>query len=226
MKLDEVVRMMKRNIGNDGFLGMLHTLLLMDDMVILATAREMCMKKLNVVVDYCCEYGMVLNEKKTKFLVIRGTEEDTVPLAAHDIKIDYVDNYLYLGVWITDDMRMNTVANLHETMNEAHINKSAIFCTANNNMPYIYKRIVFDAEVTSALLYSAETWLLDHSKKLILQYNRAVSCLLSVRKNTSPDLCLIESGIHPVQNVIASRRRKFLESKLSVPNNEEPFHIA
>ncbi len=37
--MDEVVRMMKRNIGNDGFLGMLHTLLLMDDMVILATAR-------------------------------------------------------------------------------------------------------------------------------------------------------------------------------------------
>ncbi len=121
---------------------------------------------------------------------------------------------------------MNTVANLHETMNEAHINKSAIFCTANNNMPYIYKRIVFDAEVTSALLYSAETWLLDHPKKLILQYNRAVKCLLSVRKYTSPDLCLIKSGIHPVQNVIASRRRKFLESKLSVPNNEEPFHIA
>ncbi len=49
---------------------------------------------------------------------------------------------------------------------------------------------------------------------------------MSVRKHTSPDLCLIESGIHPVQNVIASRRRKFLESKLSVPNNEEPFHIA
>ncbi|MPC96709.1 hypothetical protein E2C01_091984 [Portunus trituberculatus] len=38
---------------------------------------------------------------------------------------------------------MNTVMELHEPMNEAHLNKFAIFCTANSNMPYLYKRYRF-----------------------------------------------------------------------------------
>ena len=115
---------------------------------------------------------------------------------------------------------------LHETSSEAQLSKFSIFCAANTNMPYIYKRMVFDAAMTSSLLYSTETWLTNHPKKLIAQYNRAVKCLLGVRKYTSPDLCLIESGIHPVRDVIARRRTKFLESKFRTPNEEEPFHIA
>lgn len=168
---------------------------------------------------------MMINEKKTKFLVIRGTEVDTVPLITQDIKIDYVHMYFYLGAWITDDAKMNTVMALHEPMNETQLNKFAIFCAANTNMPYIYKRKVFDAAVTSGLLYSVETWLVNHPKKLVAQYNRAVKCLLGVRKYTSPDLCFIESGIHPVLDVIARRRKKFLKSKLRGTNNEEPFHV-
>lgn len=45
--------------------------------------------------------------------------------------------------------------------------------------------------------------------------------LLGVRKYTSSHLCFLESGLHPVQDVIARRGKK-----LRVPNNEEPFHIA
>lgn len=46
-----------------------------------------------------------------------------------------------------------------------------------------------------------------------------------MRKYTSTDLCFIESGIQPVPDVVAMRRKSFLESKLRTPNNEEPFHI-
>ena len=68
--MDQVVRMIHRCVVTDGFLGTLHTLLLMDDMVILATSRDMYLRKLSAVLDYCQKYGMVLNEKKTKFLVV------------------------------------------------------------------------------------------------------------------------------------------------------------
>ncbi len=224
--MDEVVRMINRCVDTDGFLGKLHTLLLMDDMVILATSKEMCVRKLTAVLDYCQEYGMVLNEKKTKLMVVRGTDEDRLPLTVRNIKIDCVHKYLYLGAWICDDAKMNTVLDLHETVNEMQLNKFAIFCAANNIMPYTYKRKVFDAAVTSALLYSSETWLTNNPRKIIVQYNRAVKNLLGVRKFTSPDMCLIESGIPPVLDVIAKRRRKFLESKLREPNVEEPFYVA
>ena len=57
-------------------LGLLHVLLLMDDAVIMATSREMCLKKLEVVYEFCCESGMKINEKKTKFFVVNGEECD------------------------------------------------------------------------------------------------------------------------------------------------------
>ena len=62
--LDKMVRMIKEGIGTDGFLGTMHTLLLMDDTVILSTSREMCMKKIGIMLDYCTSYGMIVNEKK------------------------------------------------------------------------------------------------------------------------------------------------------------------
>lgn len=133
--MDEVVRMINRCVDTDGFLGTLHTLLLMDDMVILATSKEMCVRKLTAVLDYCQEHGMVLNEKKTKLMVVQGTEEDRLPLTVRNIKIDCVHKYLYLGTWICDDAKMNTVLDLHETMNETQLNKFAIFCAGNNIMP-------------------------------------------------------------------------------------------
>ena len=114
---------------------------------------------------------------------------------------------------------------LHEPANESHLNKFAIFCAANSNMPYAYKLMVFNAAMTSSLLYSTETWLTKHPKKLIAQYNRALKCLLGVRKFTSPELCMIESGIPPVLDVIAKRRRKFIEDKLQQQSQEEPFHV-
>lgn len=113
---------------------------------------------------------------------------------------------------------------LHEASGETQLNKFAIFCAANTNMPYVYKRKVFDAAVTTSLFYSSETWLVTHPKKFIVLYNRAIKCLLGVRIFTSPDLCMIESGILPVQAVITSRRRKFLEKRMRAPDDEEPFH--
>lgn len=60
--INQIIRMLKDKIAIDGFLGTLHALLLMDDTVILATSRDMCIRKFRVVVDYCDDYGMVINE--------------------------------------------------------------------------------------------------------------------------------------------------------------------
>ena len=57
------------------------------------------------------------------------------------------------------------------------------------------------------------------------QYNRLVKCLLGVRKNTSIDLCLIESGIEPINYLLSKKRKRSLESKLASPDWEGPFHL-
>lgn len=62
--------MLKQAIAADGFLGCMHSLMLMDDTVIMATSRQMCIRKLGIVLDYCKEYRMKLNESKTIFFVV------------------------------------------------------------------------------------------------------------------------------------------------------------
>ena len=224
--MDVMVRMIKDAVARDGFLGALHALLLMDDTVILATSRQMCEAKLGVVIQYCEEFGMNLNIKKTKYFVINGTENDRIPLDVDGTKICYSPQYLYLGAWFTDSGKMSDIINLHEKSNQATVNKFSIFCAANTQMPFTYKKLVFDAAVTSSLLYSAESWFTDSMRPIVNQYNQLVRCLLGVRRNTSIDLCLIEAGIPPVQHVIAKRRRKFVKSKLESNDAEQPFIIA
>ena len=87
--IDEMIKMIKSSIAEDGFLGSLHALLLMDDTVVVATNRAMCEAKLRVVIDYCNDYGMSINSKKTKFFVINGTKEDKFPLTVASTEIGY-----------------------------------------------------------------------------------------------------------------------------------------
>ena len=169
--IDEMVKMIKRAIGNDGFLGMLHALLLMDDTILLATTRDMCEAKLKIVLQYSNEFGMGINVKKTKFFVINGSEHDKIPIQVDSVKICYSPSYLYLGAWFTESGKMKDVIALHEKANQATLNKFAIFCAADTNMPFKYKKMVFDAAVTASLLYSTKSWLTNSIKLIEHQYN-------------------------------------------------------
>ena len=126
--MDVMVRMIKDAITTDGVLGDLHALLLMDDTaVVLATSRQVCEAKLRVVMQYCQEFGMTLNIKK-------------IPLDVDGNRICYSLHYLYLGAWFTDSGKISDVVNLHEKSNQATVNKFAIFCAANTQMPWSHIR--------------------------------------------------------------------------------------
>ena len=95
--LDTMVHRLKEAFREDGFLGVLQVLLLMDDIVLLATSREMAEAKLRVLIIWCREHGMEMNLKKTKFMVVNGDFHDRIPLIIEDIIIKYSSTYLYLG---------------------------------------------------------------------------------------------------------------------------------
>ena len=180
--VNHMVRMLKRIVPTDGFLGSLHSLLLMDDTVILALSRKMCEKKLSVVCQFCEESGMKVNENKTNFFVINGEDCDRCCLLNEGLRVSYTLEYLYLGAWFTDSGRSEEVVTRRETTSEAVVNKFSIFSASNILMPFIYKNMVFDAAVTSSLLYSAESWLTNRTKSIEKRYNKLVKCLLGVRK--------------------------------------------
>ena len=55
-----MVQMIKSINEDDGFLAKLHTLVLMDDTVIMACSKDMYRKKMEKVSEYCKEYGRTL----------------------------------------------------------------------------------------------------------------------------------------------------------------------
>ena len=86
MYVNVLIRLIKCVIGNDGYLKWLHCLMLMDDTVILATSRDKCLKKLQVLLDHCIDYGMVINEKKTKFMAINMDDKTSMNAFSTDVK--------------------------------------------------------------------------------------------------------------------------------------------
>lgn len=156
--------------------------------------------------------------------MINGNNDDKCSFNVHGVRIEYCSKYLYLGAWFTDDGNIRSVLALHDAKNTILVNKFSVFCAANTNMPFKYKKRVFDAAVTSSLVYSVESWFTLNPKCVISKYNQLVRSLLGVRKWTSVNLCLIEAGIPPVQFIISKMTKNFLQKKLLLPDMEEPFH--
>lgn len=223
--IDKMIKMIRQVTPIDGFLGSLHALMLMDDTVILATSRDMCVEKLDAVLNYCSEYGMEINERKTRFFVINNEQVDKLHLNVQGRIIEYCSTYLYLGAWFKDDGSNKSVLMLHQPSHQEVVNKFAIFCAVNTGMPYCYKLMVMEAAASASLFYSSESWLTANPNSVVKAYNQLVKCLLGVRVNTSVHLCLAESGIPTANYVIEKRRRNFLLTKMRNRNAEEPFHI-
>ena len=224
MFVDVLVKKIKENVDVDDFLGWLHTLMLMDDTVILATSREKLISKLKHLENYCENYGMVINEKKTKLMVLLGDECDKETIRLGDVKIKHCEKYIYLGAVFTADG--STASSLKEHVKErnSNLNKLSIFLAANYDAPYVVKKKVFQAAFSAAILYGMESWLDVSLKPIELMYMKGVRALLGVRISTPSDLCLIEAGIPPLKSLVHNAQARFFRRMAArTQMTDDPF---
>ena len=160
-----LIRWFKRNNGLDGYLKWLHCLMLMDDTVILATSRANCVRKLQTLLDYCKEYNMEINEKKTKNMCVgkMNLDTDTLVVTSSDgnvtYRIDHCESYVYLGCVFTSDGSTKTALNKHVEDKRKHLLKLIMFYVKNQEMPFHVKLKVLNACFLSSVLYSWESWI-------------------------------------------------------------------
>ena len=224
--IDKLVRDLKERFQEDGFLGSVHALLLMDDTVIMATTRGKAEEKMNTLLTFCNESGMALNELKTKFMVVNGGGADKEPLETGGVVIGYTSKYVYLGAHFTDDGRMKSVIKLHAERCTKHANKFGIFIRKNQNMPYHLKLKVFNAALISAMLYGCETWLTNNLVSVSKHYMTCLKLLLGVRTTTPNELCMIEAHQPEMASIIMKRRCGFINNYLEKATGDEPLiHI-
>mgnify|MGYP001551171155 CR=1 FL=1 len=227
--VNQLIRDFKQQCPTDGFLHHLHCLMLMDDAVILATTKESALRKLQVLQRFCCKSGMIINESKTKFMTINGTEEDRKPLKTDKLTVANCTKYTYLGAVITQDASIVSAVRAQCEAKRAHVVKFEAYVRKNISMPFPGKKKVFDAALTSAILYSCETWLSAAAVAVASpMYAACVKNLLGVRKTTATDLCLIEVGIPSLVQYVRSAQKnyilKLIEERATMP--DDPFNLA
>ena len=99
---------MLKVLGDDSFLLDVHALMLMDDTVLLASSREKNIEKFTILMNFCGRYGMVINEIKTKMMVINGTNVNRYDFTVSGIVVKHTKSYIYLGSPFTENGNINT----------------------------------------------------------------------------------------------------------------------
>ncbi len=107
--VNDLIKLIIDNCRDDGFLKWLHR----DDTVLLSTSRERMIEKLSLMSKFCNEYGMGVNESKTKFFVIHGTAEDNEAVNVDGLVIEQCTQYLYLGSMFTADGSVSSSVRAH-----------------------------------------------------------------------------------------------------------------
>ena len=227
--VNPLIRAFKALCQPDGFLQKLHCLMLMDDTVIFATSREQCERKFDILMDFCQESGMVLNDGKTKFMVFNGEQQDMNEITRGDIKVKVCDKYVYLGATFTGDGRLDTSVKRHAHVKYCHVLKFLAFVKQQCDFPFWSKKLVFDAALLSAVFYSCESWMADSVFKHVQpMYHSAVKALLGVRTTTANYLCLAEVGLPTVKGYIQDLQAKYFTKILAQRENlvDDPFMFA
>ena len=220
-----MVQLIKSFTENDGFLTTLPRLVLMDGTVILPCSRYLCMQKIAKVLEFCNEFDMEINIKKTSFFVINGDILDYEPLVFGELKIPYKSVYCYLGFFFTDDGKISSALKMHIKIKTADINKFIIFCAVNTSIPFYIKKQVFDSCLLSSLLYGCETWFTNNLKEIEHVYIRMIKVLLGFRESTPSANCLIGLGQKNLKYIVNERRKSFLMKKFSNIDTEEPLNV-
>ena len=238
--VNTLITKMKERCGNDGFLSWLHVLMLMDDTIILATSRTKLVEKLNILYDYCEDSGMVVNNDKTKFMMINGQDDDKLPVDIRGNLICVCDEYVYLGAVFTSDGSLKSYIASHTQDKTKHLHKLIMFLNTNRDFPSCVKRKFVEAAFNSANLYGCESWIGGNCQEVDKLYVCVCACvracvcvcaikyLLGVRKSTANDLCLIERGMSPLPAVVKQRQYNFLYKAMNGGHleREDPLTFA
>ena len=209
--VNDMIKLFKERCGPEGFLNWLHLLVFMDDTVLVSTSRNGAIAKLSLLKEFCLSHGMKVNVSKTKFIVIKGTNEDQEDLVIEDMRVRRCSHYVYLGSPFSDAGSTSDSIKVNANIRMCQALKFVSFCQKNNDIPFWVKKKVFDAALMSSLLYGCESWLNGNIKPMENLYNMCIKHLLGVRKTTNTNLCLVELGLPPLKALVKQRQKKFFK---------------
>ena len=101
-----------------------------DDQAMVSNTNEGLQRLMDRLVEAAEEYGMKVNVKKTKTMVISKTGHKIADIKTGQHKAEQVQQFKYLGATITDDGRCEHKIKCRIAIAKQHIPKAKMFLTA------------------------------------------------------------------------------------------------
>lgn len=133
-----------------------------DDTVIIADSEENLQRLLDKITDEGNRWGLRINTKKTKTMVISKQKNIRCNTLIYDRPIEQVSKFKYLGCWIDDSLDPDTEIKARIEQARSIFIKMRPFLSAKNlNLKLRYR--MAKCYVYSVLLYGMEAWTLKVS---------------------------------------------------------------
>ena len=171
----------------------LFMLLYCDDAVLFAKSPECLQNMLNKLYDYSTIWDIKVNTDKTKIMIFEKGRKSNVAIYYHDILLETVENFKYLGVMFYRNGSWNrTQKCLSDYGSFALHNLNRLF--QNITLSYHEKFKLFDCLVGSVLSYAAEVWGFHKSPDIERLHTKFCRSLLGVKKSTNLSALYSELG--------------------------------
>ena len=138
----------------------LHMLLYADDIVMVSPNAEKAQKQLNVLTSWCAKCRMQINAKKSQILHIRNYQKprSTTELHCCGQKLDYTDQYKYLGYILQENMSEKNMVEALTTSASRSFGRIVNSFKKLKNMGIKTYETLYESYVLSIANYAAGVW--------------------------------------------------------------------
>ena len=133
-----------------------------DDTVLLAESEEELQKLVDAVKEGSLKFGLEMNTKKMKTMIIRRDVNDgsKVKIKVDGVILEQVESYQYLGQLITEDGRCEKDIRRRISIAKTNFLKMKNVLTTKKLSMKTRKKILY-CYIISTLMYAAETWIIN-----------------------------------------------------------------
>ena len=173
----------------------LWVILYADDTVLLSDNKDDLQLALNVFSNYCSQWKLQVNIKKTKIVVFsKGRKQRNMKFTLQKEEIEIVDEYKYLGI-VLGKSGSNVAAKKHivEQANKALF--SLLQKIRSLSLPLDSQIDLFNKTIKPILLYGCEVWgigNLDTIERVQLKFYKNI---LNLKKSTPTFMIYGELGV-------------------------------
>ena len=133
-----------------------------DDTVLIAESEEELQKLVDAVKEGSLAYGLEMNTKKTKTMIVRRDTKDgsRVNIKVDGVILEQVESYQYLGQIITEDGRCeNEIRRRIGIAKTNFLKMKDVLITKKLSMET--RKKILHCYIVSTLMYAAETWVIN-----------------------------------------------------------------